>query len=86
MTRPELTPLQHTILACVGRLSGQLPRSGMAKVLAGTRSARLAAYRSADDFGRLARLDRKTILYQIDILLQQGFLATDAYGNLILPA
>lgn len=79
----RLTPLQETILTCAGRNRGQFTRSGLAKLLVGSGSSR-ASYLAADpDYGRLADHGRKDITFEIDILIQQGYLALDHEQHII---
>ena len=68
------TLTQQVILACVRAHSGQLSRSALAKLLAGSKSVRIAAFVGTPFYGRLAQYNRKTILYDIDVLLQQRYL------------
>lgn len=79
----ELTVPQQTIVECVRNLDHPLPRSTVAKLLAGSRSTRVEAYLEWEFFGRLTHLTRKSILHYTDTLIQQGFISHDAYGNLI---
>jgi hypothetical protein len=83
MSGGVLTPMQRIILAAAQRQPGQYSRSGLAKLLAGSRSRRLGVLIDSPDHGRLARYSRKAITDQIDILLQQGWLGLDAYQNVI---
>jgi hypothetical protein len=85
MTGDALTPRQRIILLAAQRQPGRYSRSGLAKLLAGSRSRRLAVLTDSPDHGRLARHSRKEIADQIDILLQQGWLGLDAYQN-VIPA
>ena len=81
MTQPELTPLQQVVLDAVRRYPGQFSRSGLAKMLVGARSWEDASY---PEYGHLAGYRRKDVAYQVDILLQQGFLTLDGRERLIL--
>jgi hypothetical protein len=74
---------QQTILACVNDQSGQFTRSALAKILAGSASVRVAGQSDNPYFGRLAETGRKAITFEIDILLQQGYLELDWGGHLI---
>ena len=77
---PLLTPIQQNLLDVVCRYPGRFSRSGLAKMLVGAKS-----WQDADfpDYGRFSSHRRKDITYQIDILLQQGFLALDSQAQLI---
>jgi hypothetical protein len=80
----QLSPFQQTILDVVLKYSGQFSSSGLAKMLVGARSWQDANH---PEYGRFARHGRKGITYQVDILLQQGFLQLDGREHLItVPA
>jgi len=85
MSEQRLSPIQKIILACVHDRPGQLTRSGLAKLLVGSSSARVAEFSDDPDFGRLAGRGRKTVTVDIDILLQQGHLALNGAGRLVPP-
>ncbi len=78
-----LSTSQQSILACVNEQSGQFTRSALAKVLAGSASVRVASQSDNPHFGRLADMGRKAITFEIDILLQQGYLELDPRGHLV---
>jgi len=80
----QLSPEQQLILSCVGELSGTLSRSEVAKLLTGSGSTRIAEFADNPFFGRLVDCGRKDITFEIDILLQQGYLALDTGNKLIL--
>lgn len=67
-------------MAAVRQYPGQFSRSGLAKMLVGARSWQETGY---PEYGRFASYGRKEITYQIDILLQQGFLELDGQERLI---
>jgi hypothetical protein len=73
----RLTPIQETILVVAGRNAGRYSRSGLAKLLVGSRSSWAASLANHPDFGRLADHGRKEITFEIDILIQQSFLDLD---------
>jgi hypothetical protein len=78
-----LTPLQQQILACVRAHPGQFTRSGLAKLLAGSASARLdAAARRSPYYGACAGRGRKHLTGDIDVLVQQGYLALNGRQRL----
>lgn len=83
MEHLTLNTPQQVIMDCVRNLPDPLPRSTVAKLLAGSRSTRVAGMEDSVFFGRLSQLRRKSILHYIDTLVQQGFLDTDGHGNLI---
>lgn len=78
----DLSPVQLAILTTVRRFPGQFSRSGLAKLLVGSRS-----WQDIDHpaYSRLAGHGRKDVTYQIDILLQQGFLGLDRLDYLVIP-
>lgn len=67
----EQTP-KGVILACVRALPGQLPRSGVAKVLAGSKSKRIQKYQTSPFYGRLKERTRKAITALVDELIEEG--------------
>jgi hypothetical protein len=73
----RLTPVQETILSVAGRNPGRYSRSGLAKLLVGSASSRVTGLANDPDFGRLSNRGRKDITFEIDILIQQGFLDLD---------
>ena len=81
------TPLPSSvpavILACVEALPGQLPRSGVAKVLVGSDSERVAEFRGDPFFGHLSDHNRLEVTRIIDDLLEQGKLALEE--NKVIP-
>ncbi|NHZ71676.1 MAG: hypothetical protein GWP17_01145 [Aquificales bacterium] len=79
-TLPSLTPLQQTLFDAVCKYPGRFSRSGLAKMLVGTKSWQDTSY---PEYGRFANHRRKDLDYQIEILLQQGYLHSDGAGHLI---
>ena len=77
----EKNEVHQIILACVRSLPCHLPRSGVAKLLVGSSSARVAAYRVHPHYGRLAPHTRRAITLEVDALIQQGDLALDEHGR-----
>jgi hypothetical protein len=78
----QLSTIQQAILACTGDYPAQFSRSALAKLLAGSHSTRAADLAGNPYYGRLSGHGRKAITFEIDILLQQGFLALDGKGRL----
>ena len=74
--------MQEAVLAVVQQYPGHFSRSGLAKMLVGARSWQDTGY---PEYGRFASYGRKDITYQIDILLQQGFLELDSHEHLTAP-
>ena len=81
---PGRTETQNIILACVLSIPGELPRSGIAKLLAGSQSQRVAGYRTHPDYGRLAHLPRTILMQEIDALINRGELGLDDKSRVIL--
>jgi hypothetical protein len=79
----RLTSAQQIILFVVRRLPGQLGRSEMAKLLAGSKSKRLEGWYDSPHYGRLNGYTRHELTTQLDILLQQKLLALDRLQKLI---
>jgi hypothetical protein len=75
--------MHQVILAGAHHHPGLFTRSELAKLLVGSKSARISDYTNLPEFGRLAGYSRKTITFEIDILLQQKYLALDAYEKVI---
>ena len=82
---PTLTidPVTTAILDCVWALPGRLPRSGVAKLLVGSRSERVEKYQTHKLYKRLAGYSRSEVMIQIDNLLASGKIAKDEHGYLI---
>jgi hypothetical protein len=80
----RLTPVQRVILDDVRGDPGRFTRSNLAKLLVGSKSSRLGELVEHPDFGRLAKYGRKSITTNIDILVDQGYLALDVHQLLIV--
>ena len=83
-TSPPLQEPVDIILTAVADLSGLLSRSGLAKLLVGSPSDRVASYRDHPLYGRL-HLDwgRQELTTEIDRLIEQGYL-NNRQGRLVL--
>jgi hypothetical protein len=82
---PDHLPSMHqVILATAHHHSGRFKRSELAKLLAGSKSVRISDSIDLPEFGRLAEFSRKAITFEIDILLQQKYLALDEHNKVIL--
>lgn len=79
----QLSPIQQAILACTGDYPAQFSRSALAKLLTGSRSTRAGDLADNPYYSRLADHGRKAITFEIDILLQQGFLVQDLKERLV---
>jgi hypothetical protein len=78
----QLMPLQQAILNAVRYYPGRFNRSGLAKMLVGTKSSPDA---DLPEYGSFATRSRKSVTYDIDVLLQQGYLEVNGRQNLVLP-
>jgi uncharacterized protein YpbB len=88
MKRPpfdELSFSQQTILTCIQSTPGVYTRSALAKMLVGSESTRVAEFTQQPYFGRLSDYGRKEITFEIDILLQQGYLEINSTGKIVIP-
>lgn len=72
------------ILECVRALPGELPRSGVAKLLVGSASQRVEKFASHPLYNRLSNRNRSDVTLQVDVLLEMGYLQQDKSGHLIL--
>jgi hypothetical protein len=81
-----LTPLQQKILEVVREEPGRFSRSELAKLLVGSKSARLASLSEHPHYGRLAGHGRKAITFEIDIFIQQNYLALEGGQKLVPPS
>ena len=77
------TVVIDAIMECVNRLPGELPRSGVAKVLVGSLSERVDRYTELPVYNRLAGHSRIDVTIQVDALLAAGRLAQDRDGHII---
>lgn len=75
--------MQETILLVAGRNPGRYSRSGLAKLLTGSESSRAAALADDPDFGRLSDHGRKSITFEIDVLIQQSYLSLDHHRHVV---
>ncbi len=73
----HLPSIHQVILAGAEQYPGRFTRSELAKLLAGSTSTRFSDYKNLPEFGRLVEYNRKEITFEIDILLQQKYLALD---------
>jgi hypothetical protein len=78
-----LPSIHQVILAAVQRYPGNFTRSELAKLITGSLSSRFGDHRNLPEFGRLAGHSRKAITFEIDILLQQKYLALDGRQKVI---
>jgi ATP-dependent DNA helicase RecQ len=80
--RTERLPhIQSVVLDCVRSLPSRLPRSGVAKLLAGSSSKRMTPFKAHPYYGRLADCTRRAITREIDALIEQGHLTLDEHNK-----
>jgi ATP-dependent DNA helicase RecQ len=79
----RLTDVRQAILDCVHSLPGQLPRSGVAKLLVGSSSARVEALRRHPCYGRLSGHRREEVMREVNGLIEQGHLVLDDRGKVM---
>jgi hypothetical protein len=75
--------MHQVIVACANQYPGLFTRSELAKLLVGSKSARISDYSNLPEFGRLAGYSRKATIFEIDILLQQKYLAFNGRKKVI---
>ncbi len=78
--------MHQVIVACANQHPGLITRSELAKLLVGSKSGRISDYSNLPEFGRLAGYSRKAITFEIDILLQQKYLAFNGRKKVISGA
>ena len=76
----QLTSVQQTILKVVGKYPGQFTRSSLSKMLVGARSWKDTSY---PEYRLYPGFGRKEMDNQIEILIQQLFLALDGQNRLV---
>ncbi len=79
----ESGEVQGAILSCVQSLSGQLPRSGIAKLLVGSKSTRVGEFRAHPFFGTFSGWTRQAVLGEVDRLIETRVLAVDEHGKVV---
>lgn len=71
------------IVECVASAPGQLPRSGIAKLLVGSESQRVEKFQNHPFYGRLQGQSRIDVTLQVDVLIEHGVLKQNDKGYLI---
>ena len=84
MSSPELEYIHRIIVACVRDNPGRLNRSELAKLLASSRALEMKKWAGNKWSGRLRGMIRKSVTGDVDILLQQGYLALDSRQQVVL--
>lgn len=80
-TRAKAPRVLIAILRCAEKTDGQVGRWGLAKILLGEKSKRLAKYDfdHIEEFGSLADMPKETILEHIDAMLERGCLSVGSF-------
>jgi ATP-dependent DNA helicase RecQ len=81
--RPNDDEIEELILECVKSLPGKLPRSGVAKLLIGSNSERVEAYRSHPLYNHLRGKSRSEVMSYVDKLLDEARLQKAENGCLM---
>ena len=84
MSSPELEYIHRIIVACLRDNPGRLNRSELAKLLSGSRALEMKKWAGNKWHNRLRGMTRKSVTLDVDILLQQGDLALDSRGQMVL--
>ncbi|MGB8646524.1 MAG: HRDC domain-containing protein, partial [Anaerolineae bacterium] len=80
------TTVTDKVIECVRALPGQLPRSGVAKLLVGSESERVERFQSHPLYNSLPGYSRVDVTMQVDCLIAGGHLCKDLKGYLVLAA
>jgi ATP-dependent DNA helicase RecQ len=81
----ENPKIEKAVLECVHTFPGQLPRSGVAKLLVGSLSQRVEIYQTHPLYNQLHGYSRDEVMKIIDSMLGQGRLIKNENGYLISP-
>jgi len=73
----DVRALQEAIVNCVEAFPGELPRSGVGKLLGGSISERIEEFREYEGYGTFAHLPRHVVMDAIDQLIAQQHLYLD---------
>ena len=84
MSSTDLVYIQRIIVACVRDNPGRLSRSGLAKLLVGSRALEMKKWEGNRWNNRLHGMSRKSVTVDVDILIQQGYLALDSHEKVML--
>ncbi len=83
MSLVQLTLVQQAALDVVNKYPGHFSRSGLAQMLVGAKSWQ---ERDFPEYGRFSEYRRKEVGFQVEILLQQGYLELDGHQRLVPAA
>ena len=84
MSSSDLAYIQRILVTCVRDNPGRLNRSELAKLLVGSRALEMKKWAGNKWNGRLRGMIRKSVTVDVDILLQQGYLALDSREMVVL--
>ena len=84
MEPSDLVYIQRIIVACVRDNPGRLNRSELAKLLVGSRALEMAKWEGNRWHNQLRGMTRKSVMGDIDILLQQAYLDLNSYEKVVL--
>lgn len=84
MKSSDLVYIQRIIIACVRENPGCFNRSELAKLLVGSRALEIAKWEGSRWHNQLRGMTRKSVTGDVDILLQQGYLALDSRQKVVL--
>ena len=70
-----------TILRCAEKTNGQVGRWGLAKILLGEKSKKLAKYGfdHLEEYDSLTHIPKKAVLKQIDTMIERGCLSVTSF-------
>jgi len=80
----SLSNTQRLILECARKWPGQLPRSGIGKVLTGSRSKRIQRLANHDLYGQLTNCTTKDVTREVDRMLVKGLLTKNEHGKIVM--
>jgi len=75
--------IREVIMQCADSISGQLSRTGIARILVGSMSKRVTRWRDHPLYGKLRGRKRSELMREIDELIEEGHLSFDNDRNLI---
>jgi ATP-dependent DNA helicase RecQ len=84
-TTINMGEIRELIIQCVRSLPGQLPRSGIAKILVGSTSERVQEFQNHPLYRQLPDISRSKVIQVIDEMLEQGILTKNKNGNIDPP-
>lgn len=82
--RHSTSQILTVIEDCVRHLPAQLPRSGIAKLLVGSLSIRVASFKNHSFYNKLSGHSRTEVLRLVDQLIVDGVLSEDHNGHMVI--